>query len=314
MFKLRRIRRPPPNFHAYIEEVARGLEGLYGLRAAQEYAKTAHTRVAASMKNPAVDAIAACDAADAAGLLMAVAREEGVGEIVFIHVLAEYAGQGVEQRLMRESVQTFRAAGVDGILCESVVLCPLDLDATFAALGFAKVERLLMAAPADAPGLQVDGPSQSAPCRASDWAEVADVLVDAHRDHPGRRLHAEVRDPASASNFLTRVLAGGYGRVRPDFMRVIRVEGVCAGTVIGCQIAADVGFVLYLVVRPAYQGRGIGTRLLREAAQAFRDAAVERIALGVTASDPAVRLYARLGFAPLRPINAYVWRRPGAFV
>ncbi|MCC6154607.1 MAG: GNAT family N-acetyltransferase, partial [Candidatus Hydrogenedentes bacterium] len=50
-----------------------------------------------------------------------------------------------------------------------------------------------------------------------------------------------------------------------------------------------------------------GTQLILELAHCFREAGLERIALGVTNDNPARRLYERLGFRKILPVNAYVW-------
>ncbi len=52
---------------------------------------------------------------------------------------------------------------------------------------------------------------------------------------------------------------------------------------------------------------------MREAADAFRRQGLDRTALGVTVDNPARRLYERLGFAPIKPIDAYAWWRPGIY-
>jgi ribosomal-protein-alanine N-acetyltransferase len=84
----------------------------------------------------------------------------------------------------------------------------------------------------------------------------------------------------------------------------------CAGVVLGCEIAPDYGFILQVAVRRERQGMGIGGRLIRGLAAQFRAHGMTHIALGVTLENPAVRLYRRLGFDVVKPVNAYVWWRP----
>jgi ribosomal protein S18 acetylase RimI-like enzyme len=73
----------------------------------------------------------------------------------------------------------------------------------------------------------------------------------------------------------------------------------------------DTGFVLQAAVAPPWQGRGLGTGLLRGLAAAFRAAGLPRVTLGVTAANPARHLYARLGFETKCHTGAYVWRAAG---
>jgi len=216
----------------------------------------------------------------------------------------------VEQQLVTEAVRGFRANGAEGIVAECVAFCPLRLEGTYRALGFEKVERLLMAAPLSLPTLACVGPPTSRPYEEEQWVDIAETIVDAYRDHPGRKLHVEVRDPLHALAFLKSVSSGGYGLAQPGYGRAIRRNGRCAGAIVGCEVAPDVGFVLQVAVRPPFQRQGIGTQLLRDLAYEYRKAGLSRMALGVTRTNPAKRLYDRLGFGSLRPVNAYVWWRP----
>jgi ribosomal protein S18 acetylase RimI-like enzyme len=310
MPKLQRIGELPPNFEEYIEEISLGIGAIYGTRAAQEYCRTARSGVEGSLAHPMVDAFAIWEKGKAAGLLFTALRGN-VGHISFIHVLRGYTGRGFEARLVREAVRTLRAGGVAGIVAECIPFGPLDLDAVYRQLRFNRVERLLMTAPVEAAGLVCTRPLRTGQLRDVQWPAVAQLIVNTYRDHVDRALHAEVRDEAGALAFLESVTTGGYGNWRGEFGRVIVCKGEYVGAVLGCLLSQDVGFLLQVVVRPELQGRGFGTQLVRELALMFREAGSERMALGVTAANPAVRLYARLGFGPRLNVNAYAWWRPG---
>lgn len=59
------------------------------------------------------------------------------------------------------------------------------------------------------------------------------------------------------------------------------------------------GFLSDLSVLPAWRGRGIGTRLLREVESRFRRIGCDQISLGVFFPNKAAqRLYRRVGFSP----------------
>lgn len=309
MPSLQRINRLPANFGEFVEEVAVGLGDLYGERAGSEYRATAAVHFRRSVAHPEVDALALCEGKEAAALLFTTLQDQ-VGRVSFIHVLRRHVGRGLEERLVKEAVRTLRAGGVEGILCEHVPFCPLTLGATYRSLAFDRMERLIMSASLDAPGLACELPLQSVSYGERDWPEIAELIVAAYQNHPGTRLHDEVRDAGRARAFLSRAARGSYGAMRPEFGRAIRRDGACVGALIGCRIAADVGFVVHVVVRPGYQRQGLGTLLMRELAGAFRGAGLSRMALGVTAANPARRLYTGLGFEPVRAVDAYVWWRP----
>ena len=125
--------------------------------------------------------------------------------------------------------------------------------------------------------------------------------------HGDPRTLRQVRDEERATAFVARAMAGAYGPSRPTFARAVTQDGRIAGIILGCEVFPPVGFVLYVAVRPEFQSRGIGTSLMRGLAREFRTAGLREMALGVTASSPAKRLYERLGFETRRTVDAYYW-------
>lgn len=57
---------------------------------------------------------------------------------------------------------------------------------------------------------------------------------------------------------------------------------------------------LGMAVKPAYRGRGIGSKWLETLLHALRKNGVEAVSWSVDRRNPAVRLYARFGFVPVR--------------
>lgn len=304
------IRRPPANFGAFVDEVADGLVALYGPAAAADYRKKAPLGIASSLGHPAVRAWAAVEEgrADAQALLVSAVRD-GIGHITFVHVLQPFTGNGIEAELARTAVAELRSSGVSGISAEPVALCALELDAAFTSLGFTHIARQLMSAPLHAGPLSAAVLPESVTAGPDDLGRVAETIVEAYRDDPGRELHAEVRTLAGAESFVRTAADGAYGQTRAAYIRLIRRLGKPLAAIVGCEAAPGVGFVLQVVVRPEARGRGIGTQLMVELAQCFREAGLERAALGVTNDNSARRLYERLGFRKILPVNAYVWWR-----
>jgi len=308
MYRVQETRKLPDDFAAFVTEIAAGIEGIYGHEAARNYRESAAEVIQATLHNGSAHAIVAKEAGNAAGILMSFERH-AVGHISFLHVLQDHQGRGVEDRLVRKCVCTFRAGGVEGIVSECVPLCRLDVDSTYRSMGFERVARALLAAELDTSLLSaVEGRTMS--IIEGQHGEAAAVIADAYTDHPGRRLHVEVRREETALDFVERVAAGEYGPVQPDYLRAAIKDGQMIGVIFGCQVAPSHGFVLQVAVRRAFQRQGAGAALIADSALAFRRAGMKQLALGVTLSSPALRLYERLGFKVMRPVDAYAWWRP----
>lgn len=301
----------PPNFDEFVEEIAAGLEALYGVAAGEQYRAVAASVIGGTIRGGIVDAIAVSDGAGAAGFLLGVQHGMG-GQVSFVHVLRRHEGSGIEARMVEEAVRTFRAGGADWILSECVAFCALDLHATYGRLGFRHVPRALMEASLVEGPLAESAAVESEPVREEQFGQVAEAIVDAYEGRADRELHAEVRDAEGIMEFLRHVFAGGHGEYRPEFCRAYWREGCCLGALIGCRVAPEHGFVLQVAVRRGHQRQGVATRLLLDAAAAFRACGLTRVALGVTLDNPARRLYERLGFTEIHPVDSYVWRRSTA--
>ncbi|HNR30930.1 MAG TPA: GNAT family N-acetyltransferase [Candidatus Hydrogenedentes bacterium] len=321
--EVRRISSPPPNAAAFIAEIAAGIEALYGPLAAEHYRRTAPEGLCATLAHPTVYAVAAFNEwGEALGYLVAVQRAPAA-HITFLNVLSGWDGQSIENRLVERAAGDFQRAGLDHIVCECVPFCRLDLSCTFSAFGFERIERVLMMASVQDTGSApkarapissaVAGPStpRVLTLDAGLRRAAAECLVEAYRDSRGRRLHMEVTDVDRAQVFVSRVAAGGFGHVHAEYGKAVFEGDQCVAVALGCETAPDVGFVLQVAVRPKWRRQGFGTLLLHELAASFRQTGLTRVALGVTRDNPARLLYERLGFTALRPVDAYVWWRPG---
>lgn len=304
------VRRVPENFPAFVEEVSAGLSRLYGPAAAEDYRRKAPPAIASAISHPAVRVWAAqAPDSGAAGALLVSAVRDGVGQISFLHVLRPFIGHGLEGRLVTAAVAHLRTEHLSGIAAEPVALCPLDIAPAFDAMGFQLIERQLMMAPLHTKTFAAPLLPESVTADPRDFGRVAELIVSAYDGHPGRELHAEVRSRAGAEGFVRTAADGAYGQMKPAYMRMIRRGGEPVAAVVGCEAAPGVGFVLQIVVRPDAQGQGLGTRLMLELGKVFQESGLDRVALGVTVSNPALRLYERLGFRKIMPVNAFVWWR-----
>lgn len=307
MFRLECVKRLPPNVDAFVEEIAEGIEGLYGRDAAIQYRVIGARVLQSSVEHAEMDVLAVNDGPHTAGMLIAYLRHR-VGYISFLHVLHRYEGRNVERRLVRECVKALRTRGVEGIVFDGISFGTLDLEGVFPPLDFERVERGIMAASLR-DGQWASYEPGTPEMGVASFPEAARAIVDAYADHPGRRLHVEVRRAAYAADFLKRVVAEDYGYFRPSYMRGIWRERRCLGVIAGCEAAPGYGFVLQVAVRPEEEHHGFGTTLLRDLSHAFWSAGMHHVALGVTLDNPARMLYERLGFVVVRPVDVYAWWR-----
>jgi ribosomal protein S18 acetylase RimI-like enzyme len=85
---------------------------------------------------------------------------------------------------------------------------------------------------------------------------------------------------------------------------VVEWDGAPAGRLYVARWTDEIR-IIDIALLPEFRGRGIGTRLLRglldEAARARR-----RVSIHVEKHNPALRLYARLGFAPIADRGVYL--------
>ena len=308
-FRVLRLQAVPEEMDRVIDEVAARLGALYGPEAARDYRLRAGPAMKSNIANPGVYALAAFNGRLLAGLMLSVVRGT-VAEVPFMHVIGDYRGQGVEPVLIDAAVQLYQAGGMEGILCECLPLSVMDLRGPFEAHGFRRIPREIMTASLMEQGLAAGPDRVCPPLYADDWDGAARTLVAAYEGDPGRLLHLEVGSVPHALDFIGRVVGGSFGRPSVGACRVAG-DRASQGVILGCSVAPGVGFVLQVAVRPEHRGEGVATALLRAQAAAYREAGLRRVSLGVTTSNPARRLYARLGFTRLIPVEAFVWWRPG---
>ncbi len=307
--RIRTILTPPGNFSEFIRDIAQGLTQLYGPAAGDAYRRIAPKAVEATMRSPEVRTYCAEVDAEAVGIAMALCQNDR-GRIPFVHVLKRFWGTGVEDRLIREAVEPLRRGGVSAIASECIPFCDLDLRKTFEDLGFQVFPRQLMSADTQLLANIGTGVSRSAPCGPLDLRGAAETIAAAYENHPERELHPEVQDAPSAEDYIRSTLQGAYGACHPEYVRVLRGYGRILGVIVGCEVAPGAGFVLQVAVHPDAQKHGLGSVLIQDLATCYFKAGMRKTGLGVTVSNPARNLYLRLGFEPLRDVDAFVWIRP----
>lgn len=113
---------------------------------------------------------------------------------------------------------------------------------------------------------------------------------------------------------IDREVGGGYSpellmtfhEYHPQTMLVAEAAGVVVGVVIGFKHTPLEGRIFWLAVRPAYQGRGIGRRLLSEILRIFSRLGALSATLEVRIGNRrAQKLYTSMGFVVDNVIPSY---------
>lgn len=88
-----------------------------------------------------------------------------------------------------------------------------------------------------------------------------------------------------------------FYEIYPDTFIVAEMNGFVAGYIAGFTAQEGVGRIFSLAINPAYQRRGIGSNLLKEIINQFREMGVLEIILEVRSDNiKAKRFYERHGF------------------
>ena len=124
-------------------------------------------------------------------------------------------------------------------------------------------------------------------------AESAKLMV---RAYEGTVDWEEGDNEEVALDELHNVIAGKYGEFIDRASFAIRSEEKETVAEVICSLLDGIPTILFIFTAPSHQGKGLAEALIRSAAHAADQQGYQRLQLFVTASNPAVNLYHRLGF------------------
>lgn len=148
------------------------------------------------------------------------------------------------------------------------------------------------------------------------WSErrqedAARLIAEAYRHHVDADVNDQYRSPAGARRFLYNIVqypGCGVFFAPASWVALERASGRLRGLCLASLVAADVGHITQVCVRPDSRRRGLGYELLRRSLCSLAQAGLRRVTLTVTsANQHAVALYQRMGFLTLRRFAALVW-------
>jgi ribosomal protein S18 acetylase RimI-like enzyme len=126
--------------------------------------------------------------------------------------------------------------------------------------------------------------------------------------------YPDFESPATCAALLRRILQGLFGEVVRPASLFARYQGEPAGLCLVVGIPGwgypKVAWLLDMVVRPDFHGRGLGRIMLRQCLQGIVSAHIPIAGLAVTMSNgPALRLYEKTGFQTVEPFYEYIGPR-----
>lgn len=300
----------PRNFSELRDEIADGMGSLFGSAARAQYLAEAEWQFTMSLQHPLVKIYGVHHDKDLAGLLFALMVNAQAVRIPFYHVLTRYTELEVAPLLVSHATDDLLRGGITHIVAECVPIGPACFHDAFTRCGFRSVLRLVMVLDKENyhPLLDEAGPL-STPFLESSCEAVGDLLVEVYRNHPDRAIHVDLQQTSDAIDFVQTVFGGGYGRTKPSYLRGVWRDDRLTGLILGSEISSECGFVLHVAVHPDYQQKGLGTRLMSDLLGEFFDSGFQKVALAVTASSPAVLLYKKLGFVPVKSYETYIYKK-----
>jgi ribosomal protein S18 acetylase RimI-like enzyme len=237
-----------------------------------------------------------------------------IGDVYVSHT---WRGAGVDRQLVAAILDEIeREPQVRRVESQCVSIANDAATSLLEARGFEHFERYYMMAdlarsappPTESP-LPASGAGPDVNIRAwkdQDFATAARVIHRSYRGQYDSRINSQYTSEDGCAELLTILTDHIWcGNFLPHVSRVaVRHSGhTPVGVLIGSRLAPRAGHIGQISVHPAYQGRGLGRRLIESAFVEFERYGFSTVSLAVTAANlPALSLYQSCGF---RRIHAF---------
>lgn len=150
------------------------------------------------------------------------------------------------------------------------------------------------------------------PWQSNQLALAAGVACLSYRNGIDQLICEDYGTEANCEIYLRSLVENpGCGVFLPDssFMSLNR-HGEPSGFILTSYISPSAAMIPQIAIHPAYQGRGLGSALIRRSLHRLRAAGYSTVRLTVTGKNRrAAEWYRRLGFKNRRDFGAYVWLR-----
>ena len=253
--------------------------------------------------------------------------EEHKGLLGGLYVSSRWPQLRLAQELLNDVLETLRALPRTERIEAQLIPFGCDFGRALAEQGFRLYPRQFMllelgpalgsaAHPGNSSTPARAAPAALAGLRLERWddrcfAACARLIQLAYANHMDGEINDQYRSESGALKFLKNIiLLPGCGQFQPQASFVLRPphSHELVGVVLTSLVAPGVAHTTQICVMPGYQRHGIGRRLMEAAIDALRERGISKLSLTVTAAnDPAVRLYRKIGFTPIKTLTAGVW-------
>lgn len=144
-----------------------------------------------------------------------------------------------------------------------------------------------------------------------DYVEITGTMsYHAHQVSRDYWMYPEMNDLQSRINLEKKVLSGKFGDLIPEANIMVFHEGQPIGYIVyvgvECWGFKKVPWVFDIVVKPGYDGKGIGRELMKRSLNILTEMKFPIVGLSVTKDNYAKKLYDYLGFQPVDDFYEFI--------
>jgi ribosomal protein S18 acetylase RimI-like enzyme len=252
--------------------------------------------------------------------------EAGRCSIGDIYVSKDWRGAGADRQMLAAMLDEIeRQPHVRRIESQCIGMGNDGASALFASRNFQRFDRYYMIAdlsrsdsskPSVERGGSASNPSSTVRIRAweeDDFALATRVIHRSYRGGPDSLINSQYKTEDGCAELLTILTDHIWcGDFLPYISRVAvrRSTQNMVGALIASRLAVRAGHIGQISVHPAYQGQGVGRRLLESAMEEFDCCGFNSVSLAVTAAnEPALHLYESCGFRKAHAFPVFCWEK-----
>jgi GNAT superfamily N-acetyltransferase len=220
----------------------------------------------------------------------------------------------VSRALLQPALDHLQQIPVNGIYAELPGVPPV-VDAALQRAGFVGVVRHLMQIDLLAQMWVAAVPVQY---RLESWQDeslvsAARVIYQANIGTVDQLIIPELQSLSATERIIRHSIDGRYGSFDRAASGIVRREGQVVGANLATRRRSGQGFIAEICVLPEDRRRGLARAMMQHAHAVWQQDGITAAMLGVTAGNPARRLYEALGYRQVGALSTYVWPRPAGW-